>query len=87
MKSINNINTLPGWVNWDGPILPRLTHQWYHVCASVRYANGGAQRTIVADGKIFYNHTTKYVANATWPKGHNFTFGGRELLYAGISFI
>ena len=37
----------------------------------------------MADGETLYNHATDYIANVTWPLGHNFTFGGRELHYTG----
>lgn len=31
-----------------------------------------------------FNFTSSFLASTVWPVGHNFTFGGREIKYAGV---
>ena len=50
-----------------------------------RYTSAGeAERVIVSDGELNFNFTSAYLPQTEWPQGHNFTFGGREIPYAGV---
>ena len=50
-----------------------------------RYTSEGeAERVIVSDGELNFNFTSAYLPSTEWPRGHNFTFGGREIPYAGV---
>ena len=62
----------------DGGDSPFNTHRWNHICASVKYMNGEAHRTIYVDGKLHFNHTTSFLPSTNWPNTRSFTFGARE---------
>ena len=72
-----------GIMNFDGPGVPRETFKWNHVCSSVVYNEERADRYIVANGEYNFNISSDYFRSSSWPEGHNFTIGGREIFYYG----
>ena len=65
----------------------REKFRWNHVCFSVRYNNGRAERRIFVDGKLNFNFSTEFLTTTIWPRNRVFTFGGREFEYAGNAFL
>ena len=70
-------------MSWNGPSGDRKTYRWSHVCVSVRIAEDRAEREFSVDGEHHANFTSDTFSTSLWPKGHNFTFGGREIYYYG----
>ena len=71
-------------MSWNGPSGDRKTYRWSHVCVSVRISEeGGAEREFSLDGKHHTNFSSDTFSTSLWPRGHNFTFGGREIYYYG----
>ena len=61
----------------------RETLKWNHVCSSVRYKNGKAERRIFVDGQLHFEFSTVFLPSTIWPSNRFFTVGGREFKYAG----
>ena len=73
--------TTKGIRYFNGGSETREPYRWNHVCASVKYKNGKAFRTIYVDGKLHYNNTSSYLKESSWPTERSLTFGGREIKY------
>ena len=71
---------------FGGGEFERVPFRWYHLCALISYTSKGAERIFYVDGKLNYQTVTKYLPETKWPKGHNFTIGGREIPYSGVHF-
>ena len=61
----------------------RETLKWNHVCSSVRYKNGKAERKIFVDGQLHFEFSTVFLPRTIWPSNRVFTVGGREFKYTG----
>ena len=61
----------------------RQIFKWNHVCSSVRYKNGKAERRIFVDGQLHFDFTSDFLSSTIWPSDRFFTVGGREFKYGG----
>ena len=75
---------LSGIKYFGGAPIEKLPFKWNHVCISVKYTQEGAERLIYADGSLIFQFTSEYLEEVKWPKGHNFTLGGRELKFVNV---
>ena len=75
--------TTKGIKYFDGGESHRETLKWNHVCSSVRYKNGKAERKIFADGQLHFEFSTVFLPTTIWPSNRFFTVGGREFKYSG----